>query len=283
MPKIMKIGKQQRYKSEEEEEFDEDDFEDEEEEEEEEDEFDDEDFEKNVIENFDPNTITVKLQKSANIMECWKFMKINREIELKWLMFHYCDTMGIEYRNTKFMFNGACVRSNDTPLQLSMVNGDIIYVLRSNNQGVYTHSPILYETLCIRDHKRKDTFVRVTPNEPLLRQIKRNFSDGGYGKHGTTSFFYKGQKLQDTHTTSSLRTEDGDIIDAFNFENNRSSLSFTSAMQIPIFKGNPGINKNGPRINVSGTPGTRNPPLQQQTRPRPPPYVMHGRPYPGTK
>ncbi|XP_074270281.1 uncharacterized protein LOC141593876 [Silene latifolia] len=302
---MSKVLKMQGYDSEKEEEesCDEEDFEEEEEEEEEEsNEFDDE-FEEKVVEKFDPNTITVKVQKLEYGPNYQKFMKIDKDIELRWLMIHYCEKMGMEYRNTKFMFNGASLRTTDTPLKLSMVNGDVISVgLGKSNQGVDQRSPIWYRTLCIRAHKRRDTFVRVARDVSLLRSIKRNFSDSENGKHDSTCFFYKGLKLTDIDTVNMLRIEDGDIIDAFNFNDNRSSLSFVSGLpstlhEPPAFKRNPDINKSGPRKHVLGTPGTRprpretqlhnNTPVQQQTtRPRPPPVNMSMRqapPYTGMK
>ncbi|KAK9716156.1 hypothetical protein RND81_06G214600 [Saponaria officinalis] len=64
-------------------------------------------------------SIIVKVKKVQCGVNDELSMKIDNDVELRWLMIHYSDKVGdvsMNQYNTKFMFNGARVRETDTPL-----------------------------------------------------------------------------------------------------------------------------------------------------------------------
>ncbi|KAK9716166.1 hypothetical protein RND81_06G215600 [Saponaria officinalis] len=143
-------------------------------------------------------SIIVKVKKVQCSEKDELSMKIDKDVELKWLMLRYCSKFGMNQWSHKFMFNGVRVRETDTPLRLSMLDNDIISVF----------PPDLH-------------------HGPLLPQIKRQFSDVKAGKHVSISFFYDGLLLEEYnegHCAAALNMEDGDIIDAFDFRESSPSV-----------------------------------------------------------
>ncbi|KAK9716153.1 hypothetical protein RND81_06G214300 [Saponaria officinalis] len=232
MSKYSNMGKWYSNKSEDEEEeeedVEEDVEEDDEDEEEEEESQEEEEVKKEVVE---VKNVILKVKKVEKGVNEELSMRIDKDIELRWLMIHYCHKVKINYLQTKFMFNGARVRDNDTPLLLSMHDYDVIHVLpKFANQDVSLRGAVCYKTMCIRMHKRRDTFVRVTCTDPLLQQLRRHFSYEKAGKLVSPYFVYNGFPLRDNLSVDRLSMDDGDIVDAFDFVDNSSSLGIFTAM-----------------------------------------------------
>ncbi|KAL9246956.1 hypothetical protein vseg_020434 [Gypsophila vaccaria] len=174
-------------------------------------------------------SIVVKVKRIKSGVNDELSMQIDVDVELRWLMIHYCDKVGddnMNRYNSKFMFNGARVRETDTPLRLSMLHADIIYVFPDTNDygPLRFRSGDFYRTLSIRMHKRRDTLVRVGCTEPLAWQIKRHLYRENAEKYIWTCFFYNGQKLTEDDCVAGLNMKDGDIIDAFDFDESSSSV-----------------------------------------------------------
>uniref|UniRef100_A0A803LTV4 Ubiquitin-like domain-containing protein n=1 Tax=Chenopodium quinoa TaxID=63459 RepID=A0A803LTV4_CHEQI len=132
--------------------------------------------------------------KSDDQKEKGDTLKIKIDIPLRWLMICYCQKLGLDYQTTRFEFNGGS----------------------SRYRSVY---------ICIRVHKERDAFLRVKRNATILPQLTRYFSSGGSQEQGSLCFVYNGLILDGNHIAKELSMEDGDIIDAFNFDTMSSSLS----------------------------------------------------------
>ncbi|XP_021757583.1 uncharacterized protein LOC110722621 [Chenopodium quinoa] len=159
--------------------------------------------------------------------------KIENDIALTWLMIRYCDKIGANFGTTRFEFNGAKLRGTDTPLQLSMSSSDLIYA----HHFLCGHGRCAehYVTLCIRVPKERDTFIRVRRAAPLLPQLMRGFSDDV----GSLSFVYDWCRLTEEDTADNHELEDGEIIDAFDFDESSSSLSIVEPSCISLRVVNP--------------------------------------------
>ncbi|XP_021754277.1 uncharacterized protein LOC110719610 [Chenopodium quinoa] len=159
--------------------------------------------------------------------------KIENDIALRWLMIRYCDKIGADFHTTRFEFKGAKLRDTDTPLQLSMLSSDLIYAYHflCGNGRCAEH----YVTLCIRVPKERDTFIRVRRAAPLLPQLMCSFSDDV----GSLCFVYDWCRLTEKDTADNHELEDGDIIDAFDFDESSSSLSIVEPSFISLKVVNP--------------------------------------------
>ncbi|KAL6585732.1 Small ubiquitin-related modifier 1 [Orobanche minor] len=140
--------------------------------------------------------------------------KIEIDIPLRWVMIGYCQKLGLDFQTTRFEFNGAKLREMDTPRQLAMVSDDVIFAFPI--LGGYGYSAAHYATLCIRMHKEKDTFVRVSRSTAILPQLMRRFLNSGPQEQGSLCFVYSGLKLAQNHIAAELNMKDGDVIDGFN-------------------------------------------------------------------
>ncbi|KAL2901234.1 Small ubiquitin-related modifier 1, partial [Bienertia sinuspersici] len=82
-----------------------------------------------------------------------------------------------------------------------------------------------YAFVCTK--RNKDVFLRVRRAAPLLPQLLRSLFDDGTQSKQSLCFVYDAWRLNQQHTVDEFELEDGDIfiIDAFNFEQNSSSLS----------------------------------------------------------
>uniref|UniRef100_A0A803LTV3 Rad60/SUMO-like domain-containing protein n=1 Tax=Chenopodium quinoa TaxID=63459 RepID=A0A803LTV3_CHEQI len=79
-------------------------------------------------------------------------------------------------------------------------------------------------------YKEQDKFVRVRRGSPLLPQLIRGFLDAGPQKQGSSlSFVFDGSRLNQKVTADELDIEDGDVIDAFDFDYSSSSLSIVTS------------------------------------------------------
>ena len=74
--------------------------------------------------------IMVKEQDGTEI-----YFKIKRSIQLKKLMDAYCNKQGLCTNWCRFMFDGECLKEDDTPDKLELENGDKIDVIVEQTGG----------------------------------------------------------------------------------------------------------------------------------------------------
>ncbi|CAO2819665.1 unnamed protein product [Amaranthus hypochondriacus] len=185
------------------------------------------------------NKIVMKLKDLEAENEV--FFKIEADIPLRWVMFRYCDIAKVDFQSTRFEFNGAKLRETDTPFQLGMRLIDVIDVSSSSVDG--NSSAGHYVTLCIRMHKERDIFYRVRRCAPLLPQLLQCLPSVAPQEDRSISFAYEGLKLHQFHTADQLHMRDGDVVDGFDFNKMRPSLSTnTPRLNLKVVNQSTGFN-----------------------------------------
>ncbi|KAL8094481.1 small ubiquitin-related modifier 2-like [Apium graveolens] len=66
-------------------------------------------------------TLTVKGQDDSEV-----YFQIKRSSQLRKLMIAYCERKLVEINSIRFIFDGKCLREEQTPNELEMENGDLI-------------------------------------------------------------------------------------------------------------------------------------------------------------
>ncbi|CAL1384763.1 unnamed protein product [Linum trigynum] len=149
--------------------------------------------------------IVVKVRNQAG--SSMRF-RINPATQLRGLMLSYCDWNELVVDDIRFSCNGRNLHRDDTPKQVRMKEGDVIYAVQVMDQEGPKKILVFLKAM----DGRPPTPFRINQATPLMKLMQAYCDQKGL-EVDNVPFLYAGRRLDRDATPQQVNMEDDDVID----------------------------------------------------------------------